>query len=120
MVSSAESPQSVPEWCKSLGLNPKKTAVVGPMKPRTKEEVIYKILDADGPIYQPRVVGSRQDPEGVRLNVLVDSPAEINRETCARGVEAEEDCYWQIILPSVPEEKELSDSEEEVGDQETL
>ncbi|OCT80456.1 hypothetical protein XELAEV_18027267mg, partial [Xenopus laevis] len=55
MASSAESPQSVLEWCKSLGLNPKKTAVVGQMIPRTKEEVIYKILDADGSIYKPRV-----------------------------------------------------------------
>ncbi|OCT57680.1 hypothetical protein XELAEV_18003137mg, partial [Xenopus laevis] len=98
MASSAESPQSVLEWCKSLGINPKKTAVVGLMIPRTKEEVIYKILDADGSIYRPRVVGSQRDP------------------TCARGVEAEEDCYWQIVLPSVPEEKELSDSEDEVGD----
>ncbi|OCT72057.1 hypothetical protein XELAEV_18035034mg [Xenopus laevis] len=98
MASSAESPQSVLEWCKSLGLNPKKTAVVGPMIARTKEEVIYKILDADGSIYRPRVVGSQRDPDGVWLNVLVDSPAEINRETCACGVEAEEDCYWQIVL----------------------
>ncbi|OCT86095.1 hypothetical protein XELAEV_18019789mg [Xenopus laevis] len=108
MASSAESPQSVLEWCKSLGLDPKKTAVVGPMMLRTKEEVIYKILDADGSIYRPRVVGSRQDPSGVWLNVLVDSPYEINRETCAHGVEAEEDCYWQIVLPYVPEEKNRS------------
>ncbi|OCT89224.1 hypothetical protein XELAEV_18017842mg [Xenopus laevis] len=92
MASSAESTQSVLQWCKSLGLNLKKTAVVGPMIPRTKEEVIYKILDADGSIYRPRVV-----------------------ETSTRGVEAEEDRYWQIVLPSVQEEKELSDSEDEVG-----
>ncbi|OCU01033.1 hypothetical protein XELAEV_18006815mg [Xenopus laevis] len=65
---------------------------------RTKEEVIYKILD---------------DAECVLLNVLVDSPAKINRESCEHGVEAEEDCYCQIVLPYVPEEKKLS--EDEVG-----
>uniref|UniRef100_A0A1B8Y2F1 Paraneoplastic antigen Ma-like C-terminal domain-containing protein n=1 Tax=Xenopus tropicalis TaxID=8364 RepID=A0A1B8Y2F1_XENTR len=115
MASSTESPQSVLDWCKSLGLNPKKTAVVGPMIPRTKEEFIYKILDADGSIYRPRVVALRRDPDGILLNVLVDSPGEINRETCARGVKAEDHGYWQIVLPDVPEEKELSDSEDEVG-----
>uniref|UniRef100_A0A803JUU6 CCHC-type domain-containing protein n=1 Tax=Xenopus tropicalis TaxID=8364 RepID=A0A803JUU6_XENTR len=115
MASSTESPQSVLDWCKSLGLNPKKTAVVGPMIPKTKEEFIYKILDADGSIYRPRVVASRRDPDGILLNVLVDSPGEINRETCARGVQAEDHDYWQIVLPDVPEEKELSDSEDEVG-----
>ncbi|OCT89115.1 hypothetical protein XELAEV_18017733mg [Xenopus laevis] len=56
-----------------------------------------------------------KNTDGVLLNMLVDSPAKINRESCARGVEAEEDSYWQIGLPYVPEEKELSDSEDEVG-----
>ncbi|OCT77431.1 hypothetical protein XELAEV_18028523mg [Xenopus laevis] len=112
MSSSAESPQSVLEWGKSLGLNPKKTAIVGPMIPRTKEEVIYKILDADGSIYRPRVVRLQRDPDGVWLNVLVDSLAEINRETCAQWLKG---CLKNPLLSDVFEAAQLVEVLAQVG-----
>uniref|UniRef100_A0A1B8Y5G6 Paraneoplastic antigen Ma-like C-terminal domain-containing protein n=1 Tax=Xenopus tropicalis TaxID=8364 RepID=A0A1B8Y5G6_XENTR len=77
-MSAHETPQTVRQWCNALGINPRKVAVVGPMMPRVKEDFIYEILDGEPIFYCPSVAASRRDSARVLLNVLIESPRELD------------------------------------------
>ncbi|OCT65906.1 hypothetical protein XELAEV_18042158mg [Xenopus laevis] len=103
-MSSFETPQTVHQWCTALGLNPRKVAAVGPMVPRVKEEFIYQILDGEQTFYRPRVAASRRDSAGVLLNVLIESPKEIDRDRFPPGIDAESEGPWKIVLPDMSDD----------------
>ncbi|OCT94652.1 hypothetical protein XELAEV_18012335mg [Xenopus laevis] len=110
-MSAFDRPQSVRQWCAALGLNPRKVAAVGPMVPRVKEEFIYQVLDGEQIFYRPRVAASRRDSAGVLLNVLIDSPREIDRDRVPPDIDAESEGPWKIVLP------DMSDDADELNSQ---
>ncbi|KAE8628151.1 hypothetical protein XENTR_v10007365 [Xenopus tropicalis] len=99
-----ETPQTVRQWCNALGLNPRKVAVVGPMMPRVKEDSIYEILDGEPIFFRPRVAASRRDSAGVLLNVLIDSPREIDRERVPPDIDAGDEGPWKVVLPDLSDD----------------
>ncbi|KAE8587971.1 hypothetical protein XENTR_v10022238 [Xenopus tropicalis] len=99
-----ETPQTVRQWCNALGLNPRKIAVVGPMIPRVKEDFIYEILDGEPIFYRPKVAVSRRDSVGVLLNVLIESPREIDRERVPHDIEAGDEGPWRVVLPDLSDD----------------
>uniref|UniRef100_A0A6I8SSQ0 CCHC-type domain-containing protein n=1 Tax=Xenopus tropicalis TaxID=8364 RepID=A0A6I8SSQ0_XENTR len=99
-----ETPQTVRQWCNALGLNPRKVAVVGPMMPRVKEDSIYEILDGEPIFFRPRVAASRRDSAGVLLNVLIDSPREIDRERVPPDIDAGDEGPWRVVLPDLSDD----------------
>ncbi|OCT59717.1 hypothetical protein XELAEV_18000582mg [Xenopus laevis] len=108
-MSSFETPQNVRQWCTKLGLNPRKVAAVGPMVPRVTEEFIYQVLDGEQTFYHPRVAASRRDSAGVLLNILIESPREIDHELTTQG-EALTTQYAVKAHERVPLNKTLFDS----------
>ncbi|KAE8636979.1 hypothetical protein XENTR_v10003242, partial [Xenopus tropicalis] len=99
-----ETPQTVHQWCNALGLNPRKVAVVGPMMPRVKEDSIYEILDGEPIFFRPRVAASRRDCAGVLLNVLIDSPRELDRERVPPDIDAGDEGPWRVVLPDLSDD----------------
>uniref|UniRef100_A0A6I8Q6B0 Paraneoplastic antigen Ma-like C-terminal domain-containing protein n=1 Tax=Xenopus tropicalis TaxID=8364 RepID=A0A6I8Q6B0_XENTR len=95
------------KWCNALGINPRKVAVVGPMMPRVKEDFIYEILDGEPIFFRPRVAASRRDSAGVLLNVLIESPRELDRERVPPDIDAGDEGPWRVVLPDL---KRLFDS----------
>ncbi|KAE8579883.1 hypothetical protein XENTR_v10024222 [Xenopus tropicalis] len=99
-----ETPQTVRQWCNALGINPRKVAVVGPMMPRVKEDFIYEILDGEPIFFRPRVAASRRDSAGVLLNVLIESPREIDCDRVAPDIEAGDEGPWRVVLPDLSDD----------------
>ncbi|KAE8627688.1 hypothetical protein XENTR_v10007105 [Xenopus tropicalis] len=99
-----ETPQTVRQWCNALGLNPRKVAVVGPIMPRVKEDSIYEILDGEPIFFRPRVAALRRDSAGVLLNVLIDSPREIDRERVPPDIDAGDEGPWRVVLPDLSDD----------------
>ncbi|OCT80040.1 hypothetical protein XELAEV_18026859mg, partial [Xenopus laevis] len=74
------------------------------MVPRVKEEFIYQVLDGEQIFYRPRVAASRRDSAGVLLNVLIDSPREIDRDRVPPDIDAESEGPWKIVLPDMSDD----------------
>ncbi|OCT74343.1 hypothetical protein XELAEV_18033312mg [Xenopus laevis] len=74
------------------------------MVPRVKEEFIYQVLDGEQIFYRPRVAALRRDSAGVLLNVLIDSPREIDRDHVPPDIDAESEGPWKIVLPDMSDD----------------
>ncbi|OCT84362.1 hypothetical protein XELAEV_18022514mg [Xenopus laevis] len=68
------------------------------MEPRVTEEFIYQVLDGEQTFYRPRVAASRRYSAGVLLNVLIESPREIDCDRVPPDIDAESEGPWKIVL----------------------
>ncbi|OCT72355.1 hypothetical protein XELAEV_18035332mg [Xenopus laevis] len=74
------------------------------MVPRVKGEFIHEVLDGEQIFYRPRVSASCRDSARVLLNVLIDSPREIDHDRVTPDIDAESEGPWKIVLLDMSDE----------------